>query len=161
MFLRHPMLPKVMTQDFSVISISCCTFPSPDWYHKRYNITKYQKAHDRDFIEAISFSFILGSMCPVSERKKAPTNPVKLAKNKCLHPNHGQKIWLGCKNHPCYVCWHGEAIEPILVSKSVKMWIITTLSLSKGPMFIMSDSWVTWSPSAVPMKEWCWVGLHC
>ena len=70
MFLRHPRHPKVMSQDFHVTSILCRTFLSPDWDHKRQNITKYQKAHDLAFIETMCFSLVLGSMYPVSEWKK-------------------------------------------------------------------------------------------
>ena len=78
-FLRHPKHAKVMSNDNSVISIICRSFPSPDWDHKRHIISKTQKAHDKAFIEAMCASFVFASIVPSIERKSAPKNESKLA----------------------------------------------------------------------------------
>jgi len=79
MFLRHPSHTKVMTMENSMMSILCRTFPSPEWDNKRHYITKYQRSHDKYFIEAICASFVLGSICQACDKKRDPSNPQKWA----------------------------------------------------------------------------------
>ncbi len=70
-----------MSTDNSVVSILSRTFPSPDWDNKKHFITKYQRNHDKYFIEAMCASFVLGSICPACDKKKAPSDPQELARH--------------------------------------------------------------------------------
>ena len=54
-----------------------------DLDHKKHSITKYQKAHDKIFIEAMCSSFVLDSICPVSKQKEACVNMGKLLTHFC------------------------------------------------------------------------------
>jgi hypothetical protein len=63
------------------MSVICQTFPSPEWDNKKHLVTKIQRNHDKFFIEAMCTSFVLCSMSPSAERKKAPTDPKKLAEH--------------------------------------------------------------------------------
>ena len=60
-------------------SPSYATFPSPEWDNKKHFITKCQRNHDKYFIEALCTAFVLCSMAPACDRKRAPTDTKKLA----------------------------------------------------------------------------------
>jgi len=94
-----------MSNDNSVISTICRSFPSPDWDHKRHIISKTQKAHDKAFIEAMCASFVFASTAPSIERKSAPKDESKLAAYDAFTPIMASRCEQAAK------CIHSLCVE--------------------------------------------------
>ena len=103
LFLRHPEHTVVKREHNSIISIICTTFPSPEWDNKKHFITKAQRNHDKYFIEAMCTSFVLCSMSPACDRKKAPSEPKKLAEHNAFLPIQDERCERAsrCIHHMC------------------------------------------------------------